>query len=177
MRDFAPVFRHPPHVPRDEQVRGRKRVLGIVSPFIPSVKYKTPHILQIRRLDLRRQIRPLQNLVPRHALVLQMARPAADGGDLRVVVLIHERAEHRARRRAVPVVDDGDLVEGEGRRGGDVDDVAEEAGVVEALGGGVGDAVDDEGLGGVHVVVGRGHDGVVGEEGVCRERISDMVIP
>jgi hypothetical protein len=65
---------------------------------------KNTHILQSNRLNLRVEIRPLQDLIPSHTLILHdFARLAAKDSDLGAVTLEHEGAEHGASGGAVAV--------------------------------------------------------------------------
>jgi hypothetical protein len=78
---------HVPHVAIDEEVGRRERV-----------------VVQARGLNLALEIGELEDLVAGHTLVLQrLAGLAAKRGNLNLVMLEQERAEHRAGRCAVRV--------------------------------------------------------------------------
>lgn len=65
-------------------------------------------IFEVGSLDFGVQISPLEHLVARHALVLQLlAGLATETNDGGVMALKHESREHRAGRCAVAVADCG----------------------------------------------------------------------
>jgi hypothetical protein len=92
---------------QDSQVRRCQWVLlyhPIRLLFLTKISQKNTHILQSNRLDLRVEIRPLQDLIPGHTLILHdFARLATEDSDLGAVTLEHEGAEHGASGGAVAV--------------------------------------------------------------------------